>query len=71
LWVVNAPTYGLNSNNTIENFVNKYMTYDIDGQAPNLYEAQHIVTKTFVRKKSSYLSFKVSMAETKEKTTNS
>ncbi len=47
------------------------MTYDIDGQAPNLYEAQHIVTKTFVRKKSSYLSFKVSMAETKEKTTNS
>jgi hypothetical protein len=40
LWVVNAPSYGLNSNNTIENFVNKYMMYDIDGKAPNLYEAQ-------------------------------
>ncbi len=53
LWVVNAPSYGLNSNNTIENFVNKYMTYDIDGQVPNLYEA-NIITKTFARKESQH-----------------
>jgi hypothetical protein len=57
LWVVNAPTYGFNSNNIIENFVNKYMTYDIDGQAPNLYEAQTHCHKNICKKKSSYLSF--------------
>lgn len=51
LWVVNAPTYGVNSNNTIENFVNKYMTYDIDGQAPNLYEAQTHCHKNICKKK--------------------
>jgi hypothetical protein len=30
LWVANAPTYGLNSNKTIEFFLDKYITCDSD-----------------------------------------
>lgn len=55
LWVVNAPSYGLNSNNTIENFVNKYMTYDIDGQVPNLYEVQTHCHKNICKKRVATL----------------
>jgi hypothetical protein len=40
LWVVNAPIYGLDSNNAIENFVEKYISYDNNKLAPNFREAQ-------------------------------
>jgi hypothetical protein len=39
LWVANAPIYGLDSNNAIENFVNKYMSYDNNKLAANVHEA--------------------------------
>jgi len=39
LWVANAPIYGLDSNNVIENFVYKYISCDNNNLAPNLHEA--------------------------------
>jgi hypothetical protein len=40
LWVANAPIYGLDSNNAIENFVDKHISCDNNNLAPNLCEAQ-------------------------------
>jgi hypothetical protein len=40
LWVVNAPTYGLDSNKIIEIFVDKYTTCDSDKLPPNFDEVQ-------------------------------
>jgi hypothetical protein len=39
-------------NNAIENFVDKYISCDNNKLAPNLHEAQHIVTKRLVGKKN-------------------
>ncbi len=40
LWVTNAPLYGLDSNNAIENFVKKKISCDNNKLTPNLHEAQ-------------------------------
>jgi hypothetical protein len=40
LWVANAPIYGLDSNNALENFVEKYILCDNNKLAPNLRQAQ-------------------------------
>ncbi len=40
LWVANAPIYDLDSNNAIENFVNKYTLYDNNKLALNFREVQ-------------------------------
>jgi hypothetical protein len=52
LWVANALIYGLDSNNEIENFVNKYISYDNNKLAPNLHEAQTHHHKKTCRKKN-------------------
>jgi hypothetical protein len=39
LWVANVPIYGLDLNNAIENFVDKYISYDNNKLAPNFCEA--------------------------------
>jgi len=52
LWVANAPIYGLDSNNAIENFVDKYISCDNNKLAPNLREAQTCHHKKTYRKKN-------------------
>jgi hypothetical protein len=49
--VANTPIYGLDSNNAIENFVDKYISCDNNKLAPNLHQSQHIVTKRLVGRK--------------------
>jgi hypothetical protein len=57
LWVANAPIYGLDSNNAIENIVEKYISCDNNKLAPNLCEGQtHHHKKTYKKKKSNHLS---------------
>jgi hypothetical protein len=52
LWVANAAIYGLDSNNAIENFVDKYISCDNNKLAPNLHEAQTHHHKKTCRKKN-------------------
>jgi hypothetical protein len=52
LWVANAPIYGLDSNNVIENFVEKYISCNNNKLAPNLHEAQTHCCKKTCRKKN-------------------
>jgi hypothetical protein len=52
LWVANAPTYGLDSNKKIENFVDKYIPCDSGKLTPNFYEAQRHHHKKTCRKKN-------------------
>jgi hypothetical protein len=52
LWVASAPIYGLDSKNTIENFVNKHISCDNNKLAPNLCEAQTHCHKKTCRKKN-------------------
>jgi hypothetical protein len=51
LSVANAPIYGLDSNNAIENFVDKYISYDNNKLAPIFVKLKHIVTKKLIRRK--------------------
>jgi hypothetical protein len=52
LWVANAPIYGLDSNNALENFVEKYILCDNNKLAPNLCEAQTHRHKKTCKKKN-------------------
>ncbi len=52
LWVANAPTYGLDSNKIIENFVHKYITCDTEKLTPNFCEVQRYHHKKTCRKKN-------------------
>jgi hypothetical protein len=52
LWVANAPIYGLDSNNAIENFVDKYISCDNNKLTPNLREVQTHRHKKTCRKKN-------------------
>jgi hypothetical protein len=52
LWVANAPIYGLDSNNAIQNFVEKYISCNNNKLTPNLREAQTHRHKKTCRKKS-------------------
>jgi hypothetical protein len=52
LWVTNAPLYGLDSNNAIENFVKKYISCGNNKLTPNLHEAQTHRYKKTCRKKN-------------------
>jgi hypothetical protein len=52
LWDANAPIYGLDSNNAIENFVEKYISYDNNKLAPNFHEVQPYRHKKTCRKKN-------------------
>ncbi len=55
LWVANAPIYGLDSNNTIENFVKKYILYDNNKLASNFREVQTHCHKKTCRKKNQVI----------------
>jgi len=57
LWVANAPIYGLDSNNAIENFVDKYISCDNNKLAPNLREAQTHHHKKTYRKNHAICQF--------------
>ena len=51
LWIENAPIYGINSNATIEKFIDKYISCDNHILTPNFCEAQiHRHTKTCRKK---------------------
>ncbi len=52
LWVANAPIYGLDSNNAIEDFVEKYISYDNNKLAPKFCEVQTHRHKKTCRKKN-------------------
>jgi hypothetical protein len=52
LWVANAPIYGLDSNNAIENFVQKYTLYDNNKLALNFREVQTCCHKKTCKKKN-------------------
>jgi hypothetical protein len=52
LWVANAQIYGLDSNNAIENFLNKHISCDNNKLAPNLCEVQTHCHKKICRKKN-------------------
>jgi hypothetical protein len=62
LWVANAPIYGLDSNNAIENFVDKYISCDNNKIEPIFTKFKHIITKKLVRKKIKPFVDLVSMA---------
>jgi len=55
LWVANAPTYGLDFNKIIENFVDKYITCDNEKLTPNFCEAQQYHHKKTCRKKNQVI----------------
>jgi hypothetical protein len=58
LWVANAPIYGLDSNNAIEKFVDKYISCDNNKLAPNLCEVQtHHHRKTCRKKNQAICRF--------------
>jgi hypothetical protein len=58
LWVANAPIYGLDSNNAIENFVEKYISYNNNKLAPKLCKAQtHHHKKTYSKKNQAICQF--------------
>jgi hypothetical protein len=57
LWVANAPIYGLDSNNAIENFVDKYISCDNSKLAPNLHEPQTHHHKTCRKKNKAIFLF--------------
>jgi hypothetical protein len=52
LWVVNVPTYGLDPNKIIENFVDKYITFDSDKLPPNFHGVQRYHHKKTCEKKN-------------------
>jgi hypothetical protein len=52
LWVANAPIYGLDSNNAIKNFVDKYISCDDNKLAPKFHKAQRHRHKKICRKKN-------------------
>jgi hypothetical protein len=52
LWVANAATYILDSNNVIENFVDEYICCDNHKLAPNFNDAQTHRHKKTHRKKN-------------------
>jgi hypothetical protein len=52
LWVANAPIYSLDSNNAIENFMDKYISCVNNKLTPNLREAQTNCHKKTCRKKN-------------------
>jgi hypothetical protein len=52
LWVANAPIYGLDSNNAIENFVDKYISYHNNKLVPNFCEVQTHRHKKTCRKRN-------------------
>jgi hypothetical protein len=52
LWVTNAPIYGLDSNNAIEIFMDKYISCDNNKLASNLHKAQTHGHKMTCRKKN-------------------
>jgi hypothetical protein len=60
LWVANAPIYGLDSNNAIENFEDKYISCDNNKLAPNLHEAQKHCHKKTCRKKNRVICYLIS-----------
>jgi hypothetical protein len=51
-WVANASIYGLDSNNAIENFIDKYILCDNNKLTSNLHEAQTHHHKKTCRKKN-------------------
>jgi hypothetical protein len=56
LWVANAPNpHGLDSNQIIEFFVDKYITCDNDELTPNFHEAQRHHHKKNCRKKNQVI----------------
>jgi len=55
LWVTNAPIYGLDSNNAIENFVDKYTSCDNNKLTPNLCEAKTHCHKKTCRKQNQVI----------------
>jgi hypothetical protein len=52
LWVANAPIYGLDSNNAIEKFVDKYILCDNNKLAPYFCEAKTHRHKKTCKKKN-------------------
>jgi len=52
LWIANAPTYSLDSNNVIENFVDKYISCDNHKLAPIFSEVETHRHKKTHRKKN-------------------
>jgi len=52
LWVANAPTYNLDLNNVIENFVDKYISCDNHKLVPNLSDVQTHCHKKIHRTKN-------------------
>jgi hypothetical protein len=57
LWVANAPIYGLDSNNAIENFVDKYISCDNNKLALNLRETQTHRHKKTCKKSQAICQF--------------
>jgi hypothetical protein len=56
LWVANAPNlHGLDSNQIIDFFADKYITCDSDELTPNLHEAQRHHHKKIVEKKNQVI----------------
>ncbi len=55
LQVANAPTYALDYNKIIENFVDKYIACDSEKLTPNFYEAQRYCHKKNCRKKNQVI----------------
>jgi hypothetical protein len=55
LWVANTPIYGLDSNNAIENFVDKYISCDNNKLPLNLREVQTHCHKKTCRKKNQVI----------------
>jgi hypothetical protein len=52
LWLTNAPLYGLDSNNVIENFVKKYISCGNNKVTPNLHDSPTHRYKKTCRKKN-------------------
>jgi len=62
LWVENAPIYGVNSNNDIENFVDNYLTCNIDHLDPKLAKIhEHHHTKSCKKIESSHCRYNLPM----------
>jgi hypothetical protein len=67
-WVANAPIYGLDSNNVIENFVDKYISCDNNKLPPNLREVQtHCHKKTCTKKNQVICQFNLPWAPMEKK----
>jgi hypothetical protein len=57
LWIKNAPMYGVNTNEKIEQFVNMYISYDVSLLPNPLQNAQHQHTCTCSKKTMLFVDF--------------